>query len=147
MRALHSSARFCRNNQLCEARADRYGGRALTSICRRHAGFVQTSSSPLCQQRSACVIRYPYHEREASFLSSVSRALCGPEHAGVTRCARNALALAEPNHACDKAATHRKARSVRPEAALTVRGRRIDAPRKRHTPHPKRECTAPAALP
>lgn len=109
--------------------------------------FCQTSSPPLCQQRSVYVMRYPHNERKASFLSSVSRALCGPEHARVTRCARNALALAEPNHACDKAATHRRVRSVRPEAALTVRGRRIDASRKRHTPHPKRECTASAALP
>jgi hypothetical protein len=92
-------------------------------------------------------MRYPFHEREVSLVSSISRALCGPERARVTRCARNALALAEPNHACDKAATHRKVRSVRAEAALTVRGRRIDASRKRHTPHPKRECTTPAALP
>jgi hypothetical protein len=122
-------------------------GRALTSCGRRHAGYVQTSSPPPCRKRSVCVIRHPHNEREASLLSSVLRALCGLERARTTRCARDARALAEPNHACDKAATHREVWSVRTETALKVRGRRVDAPRECDTPPPKRECTAAAALP
>ena len=95
--------------------------RSLTSSCRRHAGFVQTSYPPLCQRRRGCVIRHPHNERHASLLSSASRVSCGLERATATRCACNARALAEPKHACAKATTRRKAPGVGIEAALTVR--------------------------